>query len=300
MRNVRNLILSLLFIFLLMIVYYNFDDISLYFKNLITKNYEVKLSKPNEYKRNYDYKRFTNEEDYIPYSIDDIENIFYNILNNGWDEFIFYCPSEYKTCTTDVEKISSDSTIMSKISGYVSPFNAHQTINTTISSYGEVYVNISKKYSEEEITEINNKIREIYENLNLEDKGIEEKIKLFHDYLIKNTTYDEDFASNKKSAYNSSKANGALIDHYAVCGGYSDAFAIFLDYINVPNIIISTDNHAWNLVSYDGHYLHIDPTWNDTEIERFDYEFYMVNTNKLLKLDSTEHTFDKDFFIEAD
>lgn len=300
MRKIGNLIISLLFIFILMTIYFNYDKISLNFKNLITKNNEIKLSDSNEYKRNYDYKRFSNEEDYIPYSINDIENIFYNILNNGWDEFVFYCPSEYKTCTTDVEKISSNSTIMSKISGYVSPYNAHQTINTTISSYGEVYVNISKKYSKEEIETINNKITEIYDSLNLKEKSIEEKIKLFHDYLIKNTTYDEVFANNKKSVYNSTKANGALIDHYAVCGGYSDALAIFLDYINVPNIIITNENHAWNLVSYDDYYLHIDPTWNDTEIERFDYEFYMINTNKLLKLDSTEHTFDRNFFIEAD
>ncbi len=299
MRNVRNLVLSLLFIFFLMIIYYNFDSVSLYFKNLITKDNEVKLSEPNEYKRNYNYKKFTNDEDYIPHTINDIENIFYNILNNGWSEFIFYCPSEYKKCTNDVEKVSSDSTIMSKISGYVSPYNAHKTINTAISSYGEVYVNISKKYSKEEINEINNKIKEIHNNLNLKDKDVEEKIKLFHDYLIKNTTYDEVFANSRKSVYNSSKANGALIDHYAVCGGYSDALAIFLDYINVPNIIISNENHAWNLVSYNNYYLHIDPTWNDTEIERFDYDFYMINTTKLLKLDPTEHKFDRDFFIEA-
>ena len=299
MRKVRNLILSLLLVFFIMFIYIDRDNISTYLRDLITKNNKIELPESNKYKRNYGYKRFTNDEDYIPHSINDIENIFYNILNNGWNEFIFYCPTDYENCTTDVEKISSDIDEMSKIAGYVSPYNAHDTINTTISSYGEVYVNISKKYTQSETEDINNKIIQLYHELNLKGKSIEEKIKLFHDYLIKNTTYDEDFANNKKSVYNSSKATGALIEGHAVCGGYADALAIFLDYIKVPNIIISSQNHAWNLVSYDDIWLHIDPTWNDTEIERYDYEFYMINTNKLLKLDSTEHTFDTSFFIEA-
>ena len=260
----------------------------------------MKLAEPNKFKRNYNYEKFTNKEDYIPHSIDDIENIFYNILNNGWNEFIFYCPSEYKSCVEDVEKISSDTTTMGKIAGYVSPYNTHETINTTISSYGEVYVNVSKKYSQSEIEDINNKIIQIYYELNLKEKSTEEKIKLFHDYLIDNATYDETFANSKKSVYNSSKANGALLDGHAVCGGYADALALFLDYIKVPNIIISNKNHAWNLVLYNNIWLHIDPTWNDTEIVKFDYEFYMINTNKLLKLDISEHQFDTSFFIEAE
>ena len=299
MRKIKNLIVSLFLVFIIMFVYLDYDNISIYLKNLITKNNKIELPKSNKYKRNYGYKRFTNDEDYIPHSINDIENIFYNILNNGWDEFIFYCPSDYETCVNDIEKVSSDADIMSKIVGYVSPFNAHNTINTTVSSYGEIYVNISKKYSQEEIIKINNKIEQIYNELSLKEKDVEEKIKMFHDYLIKNTIYDEDFANNKKSVYNSSKATGALLEGHAVCGGYADAFSIFLDYIKVPNIIISNKNHAWNLVSYEGVWLHIDPTWNDTEIARFDYEFYMVTTNKLLKLDIKEHEFDNDFFIEA-
>ena len=282
-----------------MFIYIDHDNISSYLRDLITKNNKIELPESNKYKRNYGYKKFTNEEDYVPHSISDIENIFYNILNNGWNEFIFYCPTDYENCITDVEKISSNVEEMSKIAGYVSPYNAHDTINTTISSYGEVYVNISKKYTQSEIEDINNKIIQLYYELNLKSKSVEEKIKLFHDYLIKNTIYDEDFANNKKSVFNSSKATGALIEGHAVCGGYADAFAIFLDYIKVPNIIISSKNHAWNLVSYDDIWLHIDPTWNDTEIERFDYEFYMINTTKLLKLDSSEHTFDTSFFIEA-
>ena len=282
-----------------MLFYFKFDDIKIMFNDLITKDNKVTIPESNEYKRKYTYIKFTNTNDFIPYSKEDIENIFYNILNNGWDEFIFYCPTEYENCTNDVELVSSNTNTMSKIAGYVSPYNTHQTMNTTISSYGEIYVKITKKYTNNEIDQINEEIEEIYNEYNLEEKTLEEKIKIFHDYLIKNTTYDKDFANGIKNNHNSSKANGALLEHYAVCGGYTDAMAIFLDYINVPNLIITNENHAWNLVYYDDNWLHIDSTWNDAEIERFNYEFYLINTPKLLEIDNTQHTFDTDFFIEA-
>lgn len=299
MKKIINLIGSLIFVLIIMLFYYKFDDIKTMFSDLVVKNNKVTIPASNEYKRNYIYTKFSNEENFIPHSIDDIENIFYNILDNGWDEFIFYCPTEYETCTTDVETVSSDTIRMSKIAGYVSPYNAHQTVGTTISSYGEIYVKITKKYTNNEIEEINNEIGEIYKEYNLEEKTTEEKIKTFHDYLIKNTTYDGVFAKEGKSEHQASKANGALLEHYAVCGGYADAMAIFLDYINVPNLIITNDNHAWNLVYINNKWLHIDSTWNDAEIERFNYEFYLINTQELLEIDTTQHTFDTNFFIEA-
>lgn len=299
MKKIANLIGSLLFVFILMLFYFKLDDIKTMFHDFITKNDKITIPKSNEYKRNYTYQKFTNEEDFIPHSKNDIENIFYNILNNGWNEFIFYCPAEYEECTKDVESISSSTIEMSKIAGYVSPYNSHQTLNTTISSYGEIYVKITKKYTDSEIEQINEEIKEIYSEYNLEEKTLEEKIKTFHDYLIKNTTYDEEFANTGKSEYHPSKAIGALLEHYAVCGGYTDAMALFLDYINVPNLIITNDNHAWNLVYYNDNWLHIDSTWNDAEIERFNYEFYLVNTQKLLEIDTTQHTFDENFFVEA-
>lgn len=298
-KIIKFLIVVILLFLIGFFIYINFDDIKFYVNKFITKHDNIIIPESNQYKRDYKYERFTNEEDYIPHSFNDIENIFYNILNNGWNEFVFYCPQDYEECTTDVETISSNEEIMGKISGYVSPYNSHQIINTTISSYGEIYINVTKKYSEEEINSINNEIVKIYNDLNLSDKTLEEKIKAFHDYLIKNTSYDEVFAETNTSIYKSSKANGALLEHYAVCGGYAEALSIFLDYIKIPNIIISNKNHAWNLVFINGKWLHIDPTWNDTEIERFDYEFYLIDNNKLLEIDEKEHTFDNNFFIEA-
>ena len=299
MKIVRNLIFSFIFVLLLIFIYINFDTIKSTFYSLIVKENKITIPDSNEYQRKYKYLKFKYEEDYIPHSKEDIENIFFNILNNGWSEFVFYCPTEYEKCADDIETVSSDVSTMSKIAGYVSPYNSHQSINTAISSHGEIYVKVAKKYTDDEIEKINEEIKEIYDEYTLSEKSLNEKIKIFHDYLIKNTTYDEAFANGGNSVYDSTKANGALLEHYAVCGGYAEALALFLDYINVPNIIISNKNHAWNLVFYNGEWFHIDPTWNDAEIERFEYEFYMIKTPQLLEIDNTEHSFDIDFFIEA-
>ena len=276
MREIKKLITILFMLFIGLVIYFNYGKITEFFKKYIKEENTVIIPESNTYKRNYRYQRFKNDDDFTPHSISDMENIFYNILNNGWEKFVFYCPKDYETCIEDAEKIANDKPLMSKIAGYVSPYNTHSLIKISISSYGIIYVEVAKKYSDNEIQEINNKIQEIYALLELDSKPIEEKIKLFHDYVADNTVYDEEFAENKKSIYRSSKASGALIEGHAVCGGYADTLAIFLDYINVPNIIISNQNHAWNLVYYNNEWVHIDPTWNDTEIERYDYEYYMI------------------------
>lgn len=282
-----------------MIVYMNSKKIYTFFNALITNNNKIDILSSNEYKRKYDYERFTNIEDYIPYSKEDIKNIFYNILNNGWREFVFYCPKKYEECVKDVESISQDSLVMGNISGYVSPLNSFSTINTVISSYNEIYINVTKKYSDEEIKDINDKMNELFVNLKLDGKSKEEKLKIFHNYLIKNTIYDQAFADTQISIYNSSKANGALIEGHAVCGGYTDAMAIFLDILNIPNIILSNENHTWNMVYLNDEWLHIDATWNDTENDKYKYQFYLISTDKLLKLDTSQHNFQTEFFIES-
>ena len=41
--------------------------------------------------------------------------LFFNVLNNGWDNFTFYCPKEYTTCSDDVERIANNRELLSAI-----------------------------------------------------------------------------------------------------------------------------------------------------------------------------------------
>ena len=59
-----------------------------------------------------------------------------------------------------------------------------------------------------------------------------EKIKAFHDYVINMLSYDTSLNIEENG---SNKAYGALVNKKAVCSGYSDLMAIFLDRLGIKN-----------------------------------------------------------------
>lgn len=85
------------------------------------------------------------------------------------------------------------------------------------------------------------------------------KILKFHDWIVKNVSYGlmggyADFAV------------GALGNKKAVCAGYAKLLQFFLDQYGIENIYIAAktekEQHAWNLVRYEGHWFHVDCTWD--------------------------------------
>jgi len=171
-------------------------------------------------------------------------------------------------------------------------------MNTKVSSSGEITIEIEHKYSEDKISKINTKVKNILESLDLDGKSDKEKIKLVHNYIITHSEYDND-AIKGNSSYDSNSAYGNLIEGHSVCSGYSDAMAIFLDILNIPNLKVSSDNHVWNLVYLGDSWLHLDLTWDDTDNDKYSNNFFLITKEKLLTLDKKEHIFDEEFFLEA-
>ncbi len=298
MKRLSNILFTILMMGIVLIVYLHIEEIGLALKNVLVKKNEIEIKETNAYTRDYKFKMFTKEEDFIPYSKDDIINIYYNILNNGWDTFTFYCPEEYTNCQSELETIAFDDELLSKINNYVHPFNSFEHINTKIVSNGEIVVDVTHKYNEDKINIINNKIDEIIKDLSLENKTDEEKITLVHDYIIKNTTYDTANTLGE-STHDSTSAYGSLIEGYSVCSGYSDAMGLFLDRFNIPNFKVSSENHVWNVVYIYNKWLHLDLTWDDTENPLYSNNYFLITKEKLFSLDDKEHNFDKTFFLEA-
>lgn len=283
---------------LVLFVYFKRDDISITIKEFLMKENEPLIKDSNEYKRNFDYIKFTYTNDFTPYNKEDVLNIYFNILNNGWNDFTFYCPKEYKECTSDIDEIANDQELMTKVNDYVHPFNSFSDLNTKISSNGEINIIVTHKYTKDKIDLINNKVTEILNSLPLDGKTDRDKISLVHNYIINNSTYDDNMI-NKTSPYDSTSAYGNLIEGYSVCSGYSDAMAIFLDRLNIPNIKISSEHHIWNLAYVEGKWLHLDLTWDDAEDIRYQNNYFLISKEKLHKLDRQEHTYDEEFFLEA-
>ncbi len=118
----------------------------------------------------------------------------------------------------------------------------------------------------------------------LKDKKIHklsdyQKIKATHDFVIKNTSYDQTYS--KYTAYN------ALVQKSAVCQGYTLLMYYMLDELNVPaRIITGTANegaHSWLIVKLNNYWYNVDPTWDDPILSKEDKNYvsyaYFLKTN---------------------
>lgn len=304
MKKIYNLIFTIVLISIILIVYLNIDKIVDFTVKLFGDNKEITLEDANEYKRSYSnihLKNFDSVSDYTPYNIDDINMIIYNVLNNGWENFTFYCPKEYKKCKEDVETATKDKKTLSNISNYVSPFNSYKKISSNVYVDGKVELVVEKNYTEEEIDKINTEVDKIINELNLNNLSTRNKIIKIHDYFVLRTKYDNVRSESGESEFSSNKAIGPLFEGYAICSGFSDVMAIFLDKLGIPNIKVASDKHVWNLAYVGGKWLHIDLTWDlplETTKENI-HTFLLINTTNLKKLDTTEHIWDENFYIEA-
>ncbi len=264
-----------------------------------------KIQEKNSYYIKGENYYFKEVNDFNPKNKSDLINIYYTGINSGWDSFIFYCG--YEKCLDDVTELSENQELLSHINSFVHPFNSFQSLTTY--SYPllnkKVEINVNKIYSPEEIEKINTEIDRISQELNINsitDK--ETQIKAIHDYIINNTDYDYNKITNlNDQTYQSNKATGLLFEHYAVCSGYSDTMALFLNKLEIPNIKVTSESHVWNLVFINNKWLHLDLTWDDPYKEngtdQLNYFFFLKNYNELIKWDTKEHIFDQKIYKEG-
>lgn len=100
--------------------------------------------------------------------------------------------------------------------------------------------------------------------------------KIIHDELCRLVTYDEttslDYVHN---------VYGVLVNHMAICSGYSSAFHYLMNQLGYHSRMPYSDTHAWNWVNVRSYDQYIDTTWDDTNTVdaygnpyiRYDYFF---------------------------
>lgn len=249
----------------------------------------------NEYYSENNYLYVQNTDSNVAKSYQEILNILYTIINSGDDCFTFRC--DYDGCVNDVRKITNNNSIVSNINNFVHPYNSFDSININMSANREITVKIKKVYNEEQIEFINQYINDfINKNLNLSMSNYD-KIKVFHDYVINNTIYDEENKFESYTAYN------LITSGISICGGYSDIMAIYLNKLGIKNYKITSKNHIWNLIELDGAWYHLDATWDDPIAsdgkQYLIHNFFMITTEKLFSLDNLEHNFNTTTYQEA-
>lgn len=122
--------------------------------------------------------------------------------------------------------------------------------------------------------EFQNKLHEVMNELTLDEKSDYEKVKAIMNYISENVSYEEyayqentgkPITAEKHTDY-PNDMTGALLDGYAVCGGYAKLFYYMsvsagLNALYEQGYHVSGGSyHAWNLVQIDGKYYYIDPT----------------------------------------
>ena len=301
----RKLIIPLILAMLITLELVFMDKLKYFATDLINNRPDLIIQATNEYTRDYDFKYVSKSKDYVPYSKKDIRNIFYSMINNGWSDFTFYCPSEYEECVKDVQELSSNDLLLTNINNFAAPFNSFSSIETTYDDSGEVNIKLAQLYSDiNKVNKINKEVDKII-NDNINDSMTDrEKIKVIHDYIINLVTYDKVRNDTGESKYDSNTAYGALIQHQAICSGYADAMAIFLNRFGIKNYKIASKTHVWNAVFIDNEWLHLDLTWDDPVSDHgpiLDDKYFLITTNELVEADNNEtdtHIFDKTIYLE--
>lgn len=284
------------------------DSFNDYFDNINNSKNKIVIKNGNKYTKDYNFNYVKNSTDYIPYNYNDLIDIYYSTFNQGWDDFTFYCPSTYTNCLEDVKTISNNKTLLSNINNFVSPFNSYSEIKTLYDSTGEVTIEVTHLYDEYERQQLYKDILSIVNNNTNDNMSDTDKIKAIHDYIINNTKYDLARADNinADSKYDSSRINGLLYEHYAICSGYADTMAVALDIMGFKNFKVSSDTHVWNAVYVDGNWLHLDLTWDDpisnsdTNKNILEHTYFLIDTPTLFSNTDnvSEHLFDDNIYSE--
>lgn len=131
---------------------------------------------------------------------------------------------------------------------------------------------------------VEQRVKEIASSIIKPSMNDHEKVKAVHDYIILNTAYDESLNQAVNNPYH------LLTKGTSLCGGYSRTAALLLKEAGIPARVISGTSrgvgHAWNLVKVDGHWFHLDVTWDDPIPDvpgRIYYDYFLLPDKPLRK-----------------
>lgn len=293
---------GIIFISLGLIFNYRQDIMKFTVEKLTKNKTDVELTYKNNYSRKKDYSYVQITDNFNVTKKEQFLNIYYTIVDSGIDEFTFYCDNDYVECKNDINNFAENQTILSNINSFVHPYNSFTSIKTEFDNLNRIKVKIEKAYDNDSIKIINKKIEQIKKQQIKNTTDKREIIKIVHDYIINTSKYDIGRSDKNIKRYSSTTAYGPLIEGYGLCGGYTDAMALFLDIYNIPNFKIISENHIWNAVNINNTWLHLDLTWDDPVSSDgrniLDYTFFLIKTKELERLETNQHVYNKEVFLE--
>lgn len=302
MQYKKFVITGLLLIFLGITFILREELVVIYTNHLIKVDKEVKLEGHNDYYRDYGFSFVENTDNFSPRSKEDLLDIYYTVINAGKTSFTFYCPEEYEDCLSEVKYLANDQTTLSNINNFVHPFNGFKHIETEYDNTGKITIHVHKTYKKEEEQVVADEVERIVKSLENKALAPIEQIRVYHDYIINHSKYDSSRSDENIVKYRSDIAYGPLIEGRGLCGGYTDAMALFLEEMGIPNFKVASENHVWNAVLLDNKWYHLDLTWDDPVTtdgsDILEYNFFLIDTLKLKEIEKEQHIFSENVYQE--
>ena len=136
-----------------------------------------------------------------------------------------------------------------------------------------------------QLKKVNQDVKSILEELQLDGMNRAGKIKKIHDYIANNIIYDDTL-----SLYT---AYEGLEYGTTVCQGYALLFYKLCTETGIPCRYVggyAKTNHAWNIVKISGKWYHVDVTWDDTDMvyQPVTYKYFLSGSKKM----NLDHTLD--------
>lgn len=131
-----------------------------------------------------------------------------------------------------------------------------------------------------------------------------EKIRSIHDYLICKATYDPNYDNSNAAPYGHQPTGCLLSPYLCVCEGYAEAFKIFADREGIPNMLVSSPGHIWNVVLMeDNKWYAVDCTWDDpftgsSTNNYLTYDYFLIGSQTVPDGSSVPFSQDSDHLEE--
>jgi len=120
------------------------------------------------------------------------------------------------------------------------------------------------------------KVNAIVSEYVLPSMGDYSRAKVLHDWLMVNADYDYTYVNKYPE--------GVLLKGSGTCMSYALSYQMLLTASGLKSIYVTGDTgenfdgyHAWNLVTLDGDWYHIDTTWDDIGNGSYYYEYFCLN-----------------------
>lgn len=154
---------------------------------------------------------------------------------------------------------------------------------------------ITYRESASQLKKVNKEVKKVLSSLNLTGKSRVEKLRLIHDYIAENVSYDKTLS--RFTAYDGLVSSA----HTTVCQGYALLYYKMCTDVGIPCRFVGgygttggyRISHAWNLVKVGNKWYYVDVTWDDTDrTDRpYVYEYFLVGSAHM----ALDHTLDSEY-----